>query len=124
MELLITVMVIGILTTIGLVNYGIFKERTLNKEAESDLRLIMAAEKIFHMENNQYLASDSNQDINNSFKLMLPTSADTKYRPWDYATFAPDADHCCAQATRTAGSDIRSWHLDYDEDEVLVGGCS
>lgn len=123
MELLIVIIVIGILSTLGFLNYGPFKEKSLNREAIANLRLIMAAEKIYRMQYYEYQSRGSNLDINNNFKLMLPVSADTKYRPWDYTTNAPNPDECCVEATRTAGSDIRSWNFDESMDDPAEGPC-
>jgi prepilin-type N-terminal cleavage/methylation domain-containing protein len=119
-ELLIVIIVIGILATLGFVNYGPFKERTLDREAIANLRLIMAAEKIYRMEYNEYFSSGDNAAINQNFRLMLPTGAS---KAWDYSTDAPDADHCCAEATRTGGSDIRSWNFDEAMDDPVEGAC-
>lgn len=56
-EVLLVVVIIGILATLGIVNYTATKETALKREATSNLQLISAAEKIYKMEISNAYAS-------------------------------------------------------------------
>ena len=75
LELVIVIVVIGILSTLALPNYTRSREQALGREAQSNLRLVLAAEKIYRMEYPTYWpasGSDSNLiNINNNLKLSL-----------------------------------------------------
>ena len=49
-ELLIVIIIIGILASLALPGFGRTKEHVLGKEAQANLKLIAAAEKIYRME--------------------------------------------------------------------------
>ncbi|MEW6100746.1 MAG: type II secretion system protein [Candidatus Omnitrophota bacterium] len=122
MELLVVIIVIGILSTLGISHYGSFRERTLDREAQANLRLIVAGEKIYRMENStqSYYASANITDINFNLKLLLNSGAS---RVWDYATTGNNTA-CCGRAVRFNGPDSRSWRLRCAEaDPVANGAC-
>jgi len=103
------------------------REKALDKEAITSLKLIRAAEKIYRIENNGYYASTSPHidNINTNLRLDLPTGLERK---WDYQTWANNAaipQTCCAQATRTsfAGGNGRSWSIRHDEEDPVAGTC-
>ena len=115
LELVIVLVVVGTLATLALPQYTRSRERALGREAQSNLRLILAAEKIYQMEYITYWpASGSNSiliDINNNLKLSLvPTN-------WSWsvtggaATFTASADrvtgpysNCIYQITQAGGN--------------------
>ena len=114
MELSVVSIIIGVLATIGIGYFYPSKERTLDREAQANLRLIIAAERIFRMEGGSYYDSGTVQptattNINTNLRLVLSSSN------WNYLTKAivgpPVA--CCAQATRVNGSDSRTWRINY-----------
>lgn len=74
--------IVGILATIGVSQYYPAKERALGKEAIANLKLISAAEKIYHMEAGEYYPLNSYTtniaDINANLKLSLTGTN------WDY----------------------------------------
>jgi len=118
LELLIVLIVVGILATIGFVNYSGVKEEALDKEAKISLRLIMAAEQIYRMDTGNYYESENKRpptqpqstiNLNNNLKLSLPTSEN---RTWEYATY-PDmcvVSSFCVEAQRHGGNG-RLWYL-------------
>lgn len=117
LELVVVIVIIGILATLGFSQYYPLRERALDKEAEANLRLILAAERIWRMEDNSNDYYDSGAvnpqailNINQNLRLFLPAAPN---RNWDYTAVADniaDPNTCCIQATRT-GSDGRSWHI-------------
>ena len=113
-ELLIVIIIVGILATLALLQYKPYKENTLNKEAEANLRLIYAAERIYKFENdkNQYTESRvSNDDINDTLKLQL-TSTTNPNRNWDYRIFTcSNRNLFSALASRTASGPEKYWCL-------------
>ncbi len=82
-EILVVIIIIGILATLGMVNYSGVKERALGKEAIASLKLMAAAEKIYRMEQGGYFpVSGGGQSnltaINNNLKLSLTNTS------WNY----------------------------------------
>ena len=110
MELVIVVIIIGILASLAIPNFGKAKENVLDKEAISNLKLIQVAEKSYYMDSvpNSYYASSVIADINSNLKLSLPSSSQ---RSWDYQVWSTG----CAQATRYNGPNTRSWYLTIDD---------
>ena len=97
LELIIVIIVIGVLASLALPGFGKARESALEKEAQANLRLISAAEKIYHMEYNAYFTGTDLVVINNNLKLSLPA------QNWSYAiTSAAPGTAFTAQATRGA----------------------
>ena len=85
-EVLVVIVIIGILVALALPGFGVTKERTLDKEAKANLRLIQAAQKIYRMEMGFYFPpATSSSDIsliNANLKVRLP--APPKTISWNY----------------------------------------
>lgn len=97
-EILVVVIVIGVLATLGFVNYTGIREHAMNKEAVANLKLIAAAERIFRLETGAYYGpTTAIADINTNLKLYLPTA---NTREWDYAIRAAAATTFTATASR------------------------
>lgn len=109
MELMIVVVILGVLATLSVTQYISARERALDREAEANLRLILAAERTYRMEdnNNQYIQTNDTALTNTFLKLLLPQGGN---RAWNYFvhTQAGNTDFC-AQATRTVGG--RTWSI-------------
>lgn len=120
LELIIVIIIVGILSTLGISQYSIITEKTLDKEVKVVLKLIQAAEKSFHMANGDYYpASGAANDlnlINTNLKLSLPVST---RRNWNYAACYSG----CVSAQRN-GSDSRVWRLEISESEPVSGSCT
>lgn len=127
-ELIIVVVVMGILATIAMPLFMGSRERAFDREAQANLRLILAAERTYRMEDssNLYIQTGSVDTINTFLKLMLPSNAD---RNWDYLTRTAGGNTSfCAQADRMPGGPARTWRIvsptvgDTDPQPVL-GNC-
>ncbi len=115
-ELIIVITVVLILIGITLPNYNKAKESALNKEVIAGLKLIRAAEKIYHMENSLYYPMSDTESviatINDDLKLGL-TEAN-----WDYLL---DSDGK-AEAQRSGSG--RTWSISFTDDNepTCTGG--
>jgi prepilin-type N-terminal cleavage/methylation domain-containing protein len=112
-ELLIVIIVIGILAGLGLPQYLKTKERALDDEATVNLKIIQAAEKIYHMETGVYQACANNACLNNNLKLSLPQGS---ARNWRYYTDAAGT----AAAERLSGTP-RTWFLEINGNTPYLG---
>lgn len=105
LELMIIVVILGVLATLGLVNYTGIREHALGKEARANLKLIAAAERIYRMEYGFYYGRQADEaEINTLLKLSLPTAAG---RTWDYNIprgGINEPNNFTAQATMTISS--------------------
>ena len=82
LELMVVVIIVGVLATLGIVQLSGPKEQALEKEAKSNLQLIAAAERMYRLESDEYVAAANATEINQKLRLMLPTTGPTAY--WDY----------------------------------------
>jgi len=77
-ELIIVIVIIGILATLGITQYGSVKERALAREAIANLKLIASAERIYRMEYDVYYPVSTQNEINSNLRLFVTE------RNWDY----------------------------------------
>jgi len=122
LELLIVVIVVGILATIGFVNYSGVKEEALDKEAKVSLKLLQAAEKIYLMDTGSYYPSDAPIEtnitlLNRNLKLSLPSGSN---RQWNYRVWGEA--YGCVDAQRNGGNQ-REWRLPPLDEEPAPGPC-
>ena len=117
LELVITVVIVGVLATLGFINYSSYREGALDREASANLRLIIAAERIYRIEVGAYYAAADNAAINTNFRLMLPVSGTIN---WNYLTTASGGS-TCGQATRSTAA--RTWRLRVTESDPSSGTC-
>lgn len=127
LELLITVIIIGILATLGTVSFTGVKEETLDKEAKANLRLILAAQRIYRMEvSGYYPYSPSTEsvidNINTDLRLLLSTAANPSWNYSTKSTGGPPSTSCCAQATRNGG-DSRNFRMLNTDVAPSAGAC-
>ncbi len=128
-ETLTVIIIIGILVLLALSRYGSIKEDTFNKEARANLKLIMAAEKIYRMDTQYYSYYDSGSvqpaavnNVNTYLRLLLSNASN---RAWDYITKADNGVSpatCCVQATRN-GTGARTWSMNNSQDEPVENGA-
>ena len=123
--MLMVLIIIGVLSVLALGRYGSVKESAFDKEAKANLKLIMAAEKIYRMEAGFYYNSGSTQlaainGINTQLKLLLSAANN---RIWNYHTTVSGGSSC-AQATRTLASpDDRTFRMRSTESEPVEGAA-
>lgn len=124
LELVIVVVIIGILAAIALPSYFGMKEREHDKDASANLKLIMAAQRIYRMERGGYLENGTIANINDLLRLSLPAAANNI---WDFKTEANNAGApptTCGQATRTTTSRTISFNNIGEDDPVKDGVCT
>jgi len=116
MEMLIVIIIIGTLAAIGVPNYTRTREESLDREAQANLRLIIAAQNIHRMEFTTYVAAGTIAAINTGLRLALPAAV-----YWDYRTTVtgPGGSNTCAEATRV--SDNRHWRMRHTEADPVDG---
>ncbi len=104
-ELIVVVVIISVLATISYSNYLAYRDRSLDSEAGANLALIVAAERVFRMEQNFFYISAAENLLNQNLRLFLPTAAN---RPWQYQTVL-NGVNCCARARRSTS--VRTWQM-------------
>ncbi len=130
-EMLIVVIIIGVLATLALTQYGRHREGVLDKEASANLKLIQSAQRIYKMEFGFYAdcgntSTGEESDINDQLRLLLPTDANRKwaYKITDWThVVSPPSDTFTAKAQRQ-GSDSRVWCINQATDEPYSTGCT
>ena len=116
-EVVIVIIILGILATLGVTQYGPARERALDKEAIANLKLVQAAMRIYGMESGAYFNSVSNTEINRDLKLLLAAGAN---RNWSYACWNTG----CVQATRNVtGGGGRIWYLPMTREDPDTTPC-
>ncbi len=114
LELIVVVVIVGVLAVLGAAQYGGYRERTLNKEALANLRLIQAAQRVYFLEHGHYYPPSGTgvstiSDIDSNLKLTIPsTDANPK---WNYNVSSTGE----TTATR-AGDDSRALILPVDSE--------
>jgi len=112
LEMIIVLVIIGVLATLGLNQYTFFKEHNLGKEAIANLKLIMAAEKIYKIENEFYVSCADATTCNNVLKLAINS------QNWAYVTTISTVPYG-QQFTATAARGSCTWTLPYTGDDPV-----
>lgn len=123
MELLVVIVIVSILASLGLPIFMGAKERTLDKEAKTNLLFIQEAEENYKMEKGTYYPNASTTsvitDINSNLKLGLPISQAN----WTYSLNTTTGGSERATATRV-GSGARVWTIMLPAGSTDVPTCS
>ncbi len=122
MEIITVMIIVGIVAAIGLLNYSNVKEHAMGKEAQANLRLIAAAQRIYRMESGIYYpqggVNPTIAQINDNLRLTLPTTND-----WNYTFDNMGASTFRANAQR-GGCTYHIWHNTGDVQTLPNnGGC-
>jgi type II secretory pathway pseudopilin PulG len=115
-ELITTLIIIGILAGLTLPMFARTFERTRAREARAALQQIRTGERIYRSRENFYWQGAGNQSVNNNLHLYLDASAN---RNWDYSISA-GATTFTATATRTDGGGT----ITIDQDGTFGGTFS
>ena len=120
MELIMVVVLIGILASMGIVNYAKTIANARIKEAKSLLLLIKHAEEVVRVENNVYVACANTTDCNTNLRLNLPNPASPT---WDYsvANVVNATSFCAKAATSVLG--LSSYTIRQNQEVAVVGNC-
>jgi len=109
-EILVVIIIVGILVALSWPIFTGTKERTVDKEAKANLKLLQAAEEIYRMEKGTYYPAGTTtsviRDINSYLKLGLPISQPN----WTYGLDTTSAGSEKAMATRV-GAGGRIWTI-------------
>ena len=122
-ELLIVLVVIGVLATLAVTQYGSYRERVVDREAFAVLRLMQQAQRIYLMENDAYypmggITSETDTTaLNNNLRIYLNEES------WDYVTYSGGALGAgTSTAARVGGS--RTWALGINgTNSTCTGSC-
>ena len=85
LEILVVIIIIGILATFGISQYVPARERAFSREATANLRLIRAAERIYHMETDGYCTDTSVPACNNVGAINTNLKLSLTPTNWAYA---------------------------------------
>ena len=123
-ELLVVLLIVAIFAALGLPGLAKTKESAIGREAQANLKLIAAAEKIYRMETGLYDAETNVSGVNSSLRLSIPSSST---KNWDYAVTA-STDTFTATATRTTATAPGSyagctWSITHNTDKPTTSTC-
>jgi len=118
-ELLMVIVIVLILAAIFTPMVSKVKTKSLEKEAISSLKLIVAAEKIYRMEQGFYLSGTDQTALNTDLKLLLPTSTPN----WDYKVDGTTGSAFTSKARSTKDSSI-VWCADQSGNDPTTASCS
>jgi len=118
LEVLIVVIIIGVLATLGLANYQIVIENTHDKKAQSNLKLIRNAERIYRMEQGVYAPCPTILVVNNILKLAIPNPSVSTDAPWLYSVTVtnPTSAFSSKAVRNVTDSRRRAWCVDQNPD--------
>lgn len=110
-ELLVVLIIVAILAGLSIPRYTKTREKALDRQAQTSLSLIQAAERMFRLRSGAFYGPTAVlNDINNNLQLNLSAQV------WTYAISAAGAATFTATATRNSGT--RTWQIDHDDAEA------
>ena len=112
-ETIIVVIIIGILVSFAMPAYFNAKQGTLDREAQTQLRLIRSAERVYRLEIGGYVDCANNTMCNTRLNLDLPAPAVSN---WDYTVINSTVGTFDGQAQNGGGTS--NWQI--DENEVIT----
>jgi len=121
--MMVVIVITGMLSAVGLVNYSVIKEKAANREAKTSLPLIQVAERSYRMEHASFYPSSGSISntlpadrilINSNLRLSLPISS-----LWTITLYY-NAGSGYATATRSG----RTWRIDFPAGSAETPVCS
>lgn len=113
MELIAVLIIVGILAVVGNTQFSASRERALGKEAQSNLKLIQTAERIYKLEQGSYWPTVTPEwdlsDINSALKLFLNDNN------WAYGIVSAGANSFTARARRQGSGGYLDCEYDITE---------
>ena len=126
-ELLVVLIIVGILVGLAIPTYTKTREKAIDKEAQTALRLIQVAEKIYNMKQAYYYPASPGSPESNITAVNQKLQLDLSEQSWDYSvlgTGATPATDFTAAATRTRGAGNATWNITKDTEPSCTGpGC-
>jgi len=113
-EFLVVLIIIAILAGLAIPNFTRTRERALDREAQTALRLIQAAERVYLSKYATYWPAPTLADINTNLKLDLASGS------WNFSAPTANASAFNANAARTDSS--RTWSINQNTSAAPV--CS
>lgn len=119
-ELIVVVIIVAILAGLAIPNFTKTKERAFDKEAQTSLRLVQAAEKIYNLKNSFYYPISGSVtnlgEVNSNLLLDLSSSS------WNFSIGSVTGTDFVATAARTDSS--RIWRMQKGSaNPVCSGTC-
>jgi prepilin-type N-terminal cleavage/methylation domain-containing protein len=118
-ELMIVIVIVGVLVTLAINQLYGPREQAFQREAEANLKLIAAAEKIYRMEIGGYMDGTDATALNSDLSLMLPASNPQ----WAYKVVGSSANAFTAKAGRLPGNSP-VYCINQSTDDPYTSGCS
>jgi prepilin-type N-terminal cleavage/methylation domain-containing protein len=119
MELVVVLTIIGILSSIALMNFGKTKENAYVKEAKVNLQLITAAEKVYRLEIGGYVNGTNVGELNPRLRLLLP--ADNAH--WNYKVVNAAANTFTGKAGLASNGNVTAWCINESSAEPYNASC-
>lgn len=107
LEVLVVIIIIGIVSTLSVTQYTVFREKGYDHAAKSNVELIAEAQKVLFMETNAYTNAATTADINSKLHLNIKLESAPV---WNYTVAVNTGNTSFAvQAERTLGGYLRYW---------------
>jgi prepilin-type N-terminal cleavage/methylation domain-containing protein len=119
-ELLVVLIIVGILAGLAIPNFTRTRERAFDKEAQTALRLIQAAERVYSSKYGMYRAGADTTAVNANLQLDLASTS------WNLSVSLPSSTTFSGVAVRTDAGNTRNWTITQDttiEPTCLGGTC-
>ena len=116
-ELIIVVIVVGILVSFGMPAYLKAKTKAIDREAQSQLKLIQAAQKVYRMETNNYIACVDNDDCDTKLNTELPPGTGNGGN-WNYSVAVVGGVPPTFNVQAVGSRGTSDWQIDQDDEKA------
>jgi len=103
LELIIVLIILGVLSTLGITQYGAMRERALGREAVAQLKMIQAAEEVLYLETNSRKTCNNTSDCKSKLKLDLSSNWVYSVHEWMSA-----CQHCPSSYVPPSGFEAKA----------------